>query len=65
MRIADIEIYKNMGGTTSMRDHNSPTDGIISFPIELIPSIVDMLHIIYNQNGGESDIIPDEEDNNE
>lgn len=48
-----------------MRKLNSPTDGVIAFPIELIPSIVDMLHTIYNQNNGRSDIIPDEEDNDE
>ncbi len=65
MRIADIEIFKNLGGTISMRKLNSPTDGVIAFPIELIPSIVDMLHTIYNQNNGRSDIIPDEEDNDE
>ena len=65
MRIADIEIFKNLGGTVSIREHNSPTDGVIAFPIELIPSIVDMLHIIYSQNGGKSDIIPEEETNDE
>ena len=65
MRIADIEIFKNLGGTISIRELNSPTDGVIAFPIELIPSIVDMLHIIYNQNNGKSDIIPDEENGDE
>lgn len=65
MRIADIEIFKNSGGTVSVRELNSLTDSVVSFPIELIPSIVDMLHTIYNQNGGKSDIIPDKEGNDE
>lgn len=59
MKTANIEIFKNSDGTLTIKDDEC--NGFVSFPIELIPTIVDMLHIVYNQNGGKSDIIPDEE----
>lgn len=61
MKIADIEIFKNANGTVSMRNTGSFDDSLLAFPIEIIPSITEALLIVYNQNGGKSEIILDEE----
>lgn len=65
MKIAGIEIFKNANGTVSMRDTDSFDDSILAFPIEIIPTITEALLMVYNQNGGKSKIIPDEEDEDE
>lgn len=58
MKIAEIEIYKNEAGTLSIHDENF--NGFVSFPIEMIPTIIKGLKIIYEENNHQSDIKEDE-----
>ena len=61
MKTANIEIFKNANGTLTIKDDESFCNGFVSFPIELTPTIIEILQMVYNKNGGKSDIIPDEE----
>ncbi len=65
MKTANIEIFKNLNGTLTIKDDGFIRNGSVSFPIELTPTIIEMLQMVYTQNRGKSDIIPDEEDNDE
>ena len=59
MKIANIELFKNQNGTISILDMN--TDDCCAFPVELIPTIIKALNILYKESNKSSDIIYDED----
>ncbi len=62
MRIANILIYKNKGGTATIYNEDSLNSDFVSFPIEMIPTIIDCLNTLYQENNGKSDIWEDEDE---
>lgn len=61
MKIANIEIFKNKGGTISMQNTEDNYSEPCAFPVELIPTIIKALQIVYEKSNKSSDIIYDEE----
>lgn len=62
MRIANIEIFKNKCGTATIYNEDSLNNDCVSFPIEMIPTIIDCLNTLYQENNGKSDIQEDEDE---
>lgn len=61
MKIANVEIFKNKGGTISMSNTDDNYSEPCAFPVEMIPTIIKALNIIYEESNKSSDIIYDEE----
>lgn len=62
MRIANIGIFKNKGGTATICNEDSLNYDFVTFPIEMIPTIIDCLNTLYQENNGKSDIWEDEDE---
>ena len=62
MKVASIEIFKNNGGTVTICNNDVLDYNTISFPIEMIPTVIDCLNIVYKENNGKSEILEDEDE---
>ena len=62
MKFANIEVFKNGIGTVTIREDDNLDDCYIYFPIELIPTLIDCLNIIYKDSNGKSEILEDDDE---
>ena len=62
MKFANIEVFINNCGTISIRNNDLFDYNIVSFPVELIPTLIDCLNVIYKENNGKSEIVEDDDE---
>ena len=62
MKFANIEVFKNKGGTVTIYNSDLLDYNSVSLPIELIPTLIDCLNIIYKDSNGKSEIQEDEDE---